>query len=253
MVRICHFEATLISTTAANIQDWSIAREVFHTASPLGVAYFLAYGEWELLAFFAKALGPAEVVTWAMLGYLWYLLKYLADGIADAAELRCGHHLLCNDPRMARVSAQKSHFLGLSVSFLLTSILFMTGKELTEWLTQDLVLQTLMLEIFPLIGIGFVVQTSGLISASVLGAQGRSGMAHLVQFLGAWCVTVLLSVVFCSVLRIDLQGLSSAVVLGLALSGAGQTYLMMRSDWEHLASTLSKGLEALDEGSPPLP
>jgi hypothetical protein len=41
-----------------------------------------------------------------------------------------------------------------------------------------------MMEVFPLLGIGNVFQTSGLISASILGAQERSGKSMMVQLMG---------------------------------------------------------------------
>jgi Na+-driven multidrug efflux pump len=216
-------------------------KEVSSKAWPLGVAYFLSYGEWELLTVFARALGPAEVVTWAMLGYIWSMLKYLSDGVADAAESRCALFLVSDQPERARLSAYKSKFLGFGTSLLTTSVLFMVGMELAGWVTQDATLQRLLLETFPLIGIGNIVRTAGTVSASILGAQGRPGWATIVQFLGNWCITVPLSGIFTYGLRIDLQGLTAAVVLGLALSGAGNTYMLMRSDWTALASVVSEG------------
>jgi Na+-driven multidrug efflux pump len=214
---------------------------VSSVAWPLGFLIFLSYGEWELLIFFAKALGPAEVVSWAMLGYIWSMLKYLSDGIADAAESRCAIHLVSNQPERARLAAYKSNFLGFVTSIVTTSILFMASISVTGWISQDSTLQRLMIETFPLIGIGNVVRSIGIVSASVLGAQGRAGIANLMQFLGIWCITIPLSAIFTYGLLIDLQGLTTAVVLGLALSGAGNTYLLLRSDWIAIASTVSEG------------
>lgn len=218
--------------------------EVFWAAVPLGFAYFLTYAEWELLGVvFARVLGPAEVVTWTLLGFVWYLLKYVLDGLADSVQLRCCHWLISNEPWMAKTSSQKAHFAGVSLSFLLVSILFMTGKELVQWMTVDLVLQNMIVETFPLLGVGLVVQSVGAISFSVISAQeDRLRLSHTVQFIGTWAFTSALSAIFCFWLRIDLQGLTCAVVLGLAISGAGQTYLLMKSDWVQIAATMSKGL-----------
>jgi Na+-driven multidrug efflux pump len=204
----------------------------------------MTFGQWEFLGVvFARVLGPAELVSWILLGYVWYLIKYLVDGLADSAQLRCCHWLISNQPLMAQTSSQKAHFLGLSLSVLLISVLFMTGKDLLEWMTQDLVLQTMMIETLPLVGLGVVVETVSLVSLAVLGAQqDRVRLSHFVQFMGTWMVTLILSAVFCFVLRIDLQGLTAAVVLGLAISGAGQAYLLMKSDWINIAAMMSKGL-----------
>jgi Na+-driven multidrug efflux pump len=220
-------------------QNLSAIKEVFITGCPLGIVYFLTYGEWELLSLFAVALGPAEVVTWTIVGYVWSFLKYISDGIADAAESRCAYHLLSNQPSMARSIASKSHFLGLFESLFVTSILFASGMQLAKLITPDPTIQRLMIEVFPLLGIGNVVSTIGLISSSILGAQGQIGMATLIQFLGCWCMTILLGGVFTYGLHVDLQGLTSAFVLGLAFSSAGNTYMLLRSEWDSIASQIS--------------
>ena len=224
--------------------------ETFWTSIPLGIAYFLTYAQWEVLGvFFARSLGPTEIVTWTLLGIVWYLMKYITDGLVDAAQLRCCQWLISNQPLMAKKASQKAHFVSLSLSVVLVSTLFMTGNELVEWMTIDLVLQRMMIEVFPLLGLGLIVQTVGAISFSVISAQqDRIRMTHFIQFVGSWILAPLLGGIFCFLLRIDLQGLASAVVLGLAVSGAGQTYLLMKSDWTRIASKVSKGL-ALSSGT----
>jgi Na+-driven multidrug efflux pump len=186
-----------------------------------------------------SALGPAEVVTWAMLGFIWSMMKYLSDGIADAAEVRCALHLVSNQPELARLSAYKSLFLGLVTSIFTSSILFMVGAEVAPLITPDPTLQRLMIEVFPLIGMGHIVMTIGIISWALVGAQGRYTQATIIQFICNWGVTIPLSSLFTYGLRIDLQGLTSAFVLGLALSGAANTYVLVRSEWQRLASIIS--------------
>jgi Na+-driven multidrug efflux pump len=215
---------------------------MIRTAATLGVVYFFSYGEWELLTLFASALGPAEIVAWAMLGRLWSILTYMSDGLADAAESRSVLHFVSNDPDMARSSAGKSQFLGFFSSLLVTSILFILGMELSKAICPDPMLQRLMVEIFPLLGLGAVIQTTGLISVSLLGAQERAGMATLIQLLGNWCITMILGSVFTFGFRIDLQGLASAVVLGLGLSSTGNSFLLLRSQWNSIAIRMSRGL-----------
>ena len=63
--------------------------------------------------FVYRFLGPAEVVTWVLLGYVWTLFGSFSDGFADAAELRCTYHLDMNRPEKAKSSAYKSIYLGL--------------------------------------------------------------------------------------------------------------------------------------------
>lgn len=210
----------------------------------------LNYGEWELLTLFVAALGPAEMVAWAMLGNLWSILKFFSDGFADAAETQCALHLFSNNHNLARSSANKSQFLGYFSSICVTSLLFIVGTEFTKAMSPDPTLQRLLVELFPLVGIGNVVLASGSISASLLAAQERSGMATLVQFLGNWCLTLAIGCIFSFAFRIDLQGLTTAVVLGLGLASAGNSFLLHRSEWDVMASTLSRRLldDQLQEG-----
>jgi hypothetical protein len=56
------------------------SKQLLATACPLGLTYLLNYGQWEVLTLFVVALGPAEMVAWAILGYLWSILKYISDG-----------------------------------------------------------------------------------------------------------------------------------------------------------------------------
>eukprot|EP00529_Nitzschia_sp_RCC80_P003533 CAMPEP_0113455300 /NCGR_PEP_ID=MMETSP0014_2-20120614/8305_1 /TAXON_ID=2857 /ORGANISM="Nitzschia sp." /LENGTH=1125 /DNA_ID=CAMNT_0000346727 /DNA_START=534 /DNA_END=3911 /DNA_ORIENTATION=- /assembly_acc=CAM_ASM_000159 len=226
------------------LKNGKMTCEMFWTSFPLGFAYFLTYGEWEILGvFFARALGPTEVVTWALLGVVWYFMKYIVDGLVDATQLRCCQWLISNQPLMAKTVSQKAHFVALSLSVVLVSILFVTGNELVKWMTIDLVLQRMMIDVFPLLGLGLIVQTVGAISFSLISAQqDRVQMSHFIQFGGSWILTLVLSATFCFLLRINLQGLASAVVLGLAVSGAGQTYILMKSDWTRIATKMSRGL-----------
>lgn len=222
-------------------------------AAPLGMIYFLNYGQWEVLTLFVAALGPAEMVAWAIMGYLWSILKYISDGFADAAEGRVALHLVLNNPRDARRSSGKAHFLGFFSSSFVTSILFLIGMELAKAMSPDPTLQRLMIEIFPLIGIGNVVQATASISLSILGAQERAGYAILVQIMGNWGVTMILGTVFTFGFQIDLQGLTSAFVLGLGLSSSGVTYLLLRSVWDTLASRFHHrylGEQATDDDHP---
>ena len=212
------------------------------TAMPLGVAYFLNYAEFDVLMLFAIVLGPAEIVAWAMLSRLWSVLTYISDGFADAAGNRSVLHLVSNDPEMAQISACKSQFLGVFVSLLVTSILFILGTELSTAMSPDSTLQRLMVEIFPLLGLGNVVQTAGLISASLLRAQERAGMATLVSFFGNWCITTMLGSVFTFGFRIDLQGLASAVVMVLGFSSTSCSFLLLRLRWKSTAIQMSRDL-----------
>jgi Na+-driven multidrug efflux pump len=191
-------------------------------------------------------LGPAEVAAWALLGYIWSLNKYFTAGVADAAEVRCAHHLGMNDPEMARLTAYKSIYLGLVSALFSTSALFLVGENLVRVITPDPTLQRLALELLPLIGVGQIVMSVGTMSWTLLGAQGRRRLATTVQLVGSWGVTIPLGLLFTYGVNINLQGLTTSVILGLSVAGAGNTYILLRSQWDLLAKLFSDG-NALDD------
>jgi hypothetical protein len=78
-----------------------VSGHLLATACPLGLTYLLNYWQWEVLTLFVVALGPAEMVAWAILGYPCSILKYISDGVADASESRCALHLVVNEPNLA--------------------------------------------------------------------------------------------------------------------------------------------------------
>lgn len=111
------------------------------TAFSLSIGFLLTDGEWEILTIFASMLGPAEVVAWGILGTLWDGLEDLTEAIADAAEVRCAYLLGAGKPQQAKISAYKSMLIGVLISLLITSCLFIAGEDVPRWLTNDPVLQ----------------------------------------------------------------------------------------------------------------
>lgn len=149
-------------------------------------------------------------------------------------------------PERARLSAYKSILISIICASVITSIMWIIGEDLAVWLTPDPTLQYLIVEVLPLIGIGNVTLTAGTVSWALVGAQGRYRLATLVAFVGSWCVSLPLAAIFTYALKLDLQGVTSCVVIGYAVTSTTLNYILARSDWERL----SRVVVALnDEGS----
>jgi multidrug resistance protein, MATE family len=205
------------------------------TALALSMGYLLTYGEWEFLTVFASFLGPAEVAAWSLLGTLWGAIEALTAAIGDAAEVRCSFLLGCGKPTHAHVSAYKSMLISTIVSLLVTSILFTLGEDVAIWLTGDPVLQKLMVDLLPLIGLGNIMMTVGTTSWTLLGSQGRYRLATTVACSGSWLVTLPLAALASVALNLNLEGQTAAVVLGYMTSGTINAYYLFRSDWEAIS------------------
>jgi MATE family multidrug resistance protein len=192
------------------------------------------------LTIFAAALGPAEVATWAILGSIWDIFEASTEGIGDAAEVRCAHHLGKGNPEMAKTSSYKSILFATILSGFVSIIFFSLSNELPRWFTTDPTLQRMISELVPLVGIGNVTMTFGMVCWALVGAQGRYGLATFVSFVSSWCITIPLSALFVFGLNVDLQGVTSAVVIGYSCTGTVLSFILLRSDWECLSETVQK-------------
>ena len=114
----------------------------------------LAYGEWELMTFFARYLGNAEVAAWVLLATVWEGMEGVVEAVSDAAEVRVAYLLGAGKPNHAKQSAYKCIFISFVFSLTITSIIFICGADLPMWLTNDQTLQRLVGELIPLVGIG---------------------------------------------------------------------------------------------------
>ena len=196
---------------------------------------------------YGRTLGPAEVAAWALLRYVWTILKNFGDGIADAAEVRCANYLGTNNAEMARLSAYKSIFLSIMLALVATSVLFLVGENLVMAITPDKTMQRLMFELLPMIGLAQLVMTMGVVAWALIGAQGRHKLATLVQFVGSWGVAIPLSALFSIGLHINLQGLITALILGIALSASGNMYILIRTQWDRAAILVSADCALKDD------
>lgn len=123
-------------------------------------------------------------------------------------------------------------------AIIITSVLWIIGEDLATWLTPDPTLQRLIVEVLPLMGIGNIALTAGTVSWALVGAQGRYRLATSIAFIGSWCVTLPLAAIYTYGFNIDLQGVTSAVVVGNSVTGTCLAYVLVRSDWERLSLIL---------------
>ena len=141
-------------------------------------------------------------------------------------------------PDKAKISSYKSILVSIIIASLITSIMWIIGEDLATWLTPDPTLQRLIVEVLPLMGIGNIAMTAGTVSWALVGAQGRYRLATSVAMIGSWLFTLPLAAVYTYAFNIDIQGVTSAVVIGDAVTGTILTYILLRSDWPRLSRYL---------------
>lgn len=222
------------------LSNRSAVKMMLKTASILSAGYLLAYAEWEILAFFASFLGPAEVAAWAILGTLWDVMEEITESIADSSEVRVALHLGGGRPGLAKKSAYKSVFIAFIFALVSTSVLFIAGDSISSLLTTDTTLQMLINQLIPLFGLGNIMLTMGTMAWTIVGAQGRYSLSTAIGCAGTWLITVPLGAVFSIVFRINLQGQTAAIVVGYMLSGMATNLVLLTSDWSSLSEKVIK-------------
>ena len=222
--------------------DMSVVKDVLRVALPLAFGSLLAYAEWEILTLFATVLGPAEVATWAVMGFVWDMFESTTEAIGDASEVRVAYQLGKGRPSMAKVAGYKSMFIAL-MSSILVSIIFISLKVvLPSWLTSDATIQDMLAEMFPLVALGNVTMTMGMVCWAVIGAQGRYHLSTLIAITCAFVVTIPIGAVMVS-MRIDLQGLAFALSTGYTATAMILSACVLMSDWENLSKKIREQVD----------
>jgi len=213
-------------------------KNVISTAVPLSIGSLLSYGEWEILTIFSAFMGPAEVTTWSILGTIWDTFEATTEGIGDAAEVRVAYHLGKGNPNMARLSSYKSVYIGVVISFIITSIFFMIGYDLPTLFTNDTTLILMINQLLPFIGIGNICMTFGLVCWALIGGQGRYKLATFIQFITSWGVTMPLAAFMTYVCNFNLKGITASVILGYMCTGSVMSFVILTSDWDGLSKVI---------------
>jgi Na+-driven multidrug efflux pump len=217
------------------------------TSLPLFIGTFLEYGEWTLLMVFVQHLGPAEVATWALLGIIFDILEAATEGIGEAAAIRVAYHLGNGNAELGRAASYKAIFLSTIQSLVVTSCLFMFGKNIATRMTSDPTLQHLLNDTLTLLGIGNIVLSYAMICWSLIGAQGRYRLATLCVLVARWLVTTPMAIICVYGFFLDIDSAMGSVVVGYAAATTALAYVLLRSDWALLSSIL-KEMNAMEDG-----
>lgn len=210
------------------------------TAMPLSVGYVISCCEWEILFIFAASQGPAEVVVWGLMGYIWSFGEELGAAVANASEVRVAKLIGSHMPALARYSSHKSLLLGVVQSSLMSLLILAFNIHIPMWLTKDEAIQQMLSDLLPLVCVGLAALTLGSTSWTIICAQGRTRLATTVSLLGSVFVTLPLAIVSTFALDWNLQGLLASTVIGYALSGIINSFFMVSSNWERISRKVAR-------------
>ena len=80
-------------------------------------------------------------------------------------------------PGMAKLAGYKAIFVAFILSVLGSTIFLSLNNTLPSLLTKDATIQRMLLDLFPLISLGNVSMTLGMVAWAVVGGQGRYDLA----------------------------------------------------------------------------
>jgi MATE family multidrug resistance protein len=220
--------------------DIAVTKDVVKVALPLAFGALLAYAEWEILTFFAATLGPAEAAAWTMMGFVWDTFESTTEAIGDTSEVRVSYQLGRGRPAMAKLAAYKCMLLGLGVSGVISIIAVSLSDVLPSLLTTDVTLQAMLTEMFPIVALGNVTMSMGMVCWTVIGAQGRYHLSTSVALTVSFVVTIPLGAIMTIGLNIDPQGLVFAIFMGYTVTAMILFALIVMSDWEKLSEKIQK-------------
>ncbi|GFH46031.1 hypothetical protein CTEN210_02505 [Chaetoceros tenuissimus] len=230
------FKAGLVHSSG--LKNIPAVKYVLKTAIPLSIGTLLEYGEWEALTFFAVVLGPAEVATWGILEAIWDLFEAFTEGLGEAGSIRLAFHLGKGNIDMAKLSAWKSLFISMCLALTVSALLFVLMPYIPGMFTDDETLQDMVHDALPLIGIGNILMVFGMVSWSLIGAQGRFKLATMVSAVMTFAVTLPLSAVSSIVYHFTLEGLVGAVVVGYSTTGLVLGCILQLSPWKRISKKI---------------
>ena len=221
-------------------QDWLSIKTLWKASLRLSSGRVIENCEWNILFVFAAIQGPAEVAIWGLVGELWDLADDIVIAISDASKVRCAHLLGSDLPEQAKYSSEKSLFIGVVVSIIMSILFGLLQSTIPRWLTNDFTLQRLLGDMIPLISLAVSALSFGSICWSILCAQGRSHLATAVTGFGSLAIALPLGCLSNFCFNLNLQGLIACLIIGYASSGFLNSILMLTSNWHKISYKVRK-------------
>jgi hypothetical protein len=175
------------------------------------------------------------------------MFESTTEAVGDASEVRVAYQLGKGRHALANLAAFKAMFIAFIMSVLMSIVFLSLQNILPQWLTDDTTLQSMLSELFPLVALGNVSMTTGMVGWAVVGAQGRYHLATSIATVCSLLITLPLSAVITIHMRIDLQGLTFAVVVGYTVTAMVMITCILISDWETLSLKIQDHMAADDD------
>lgn len=175
------------------------------------------------------------------MGVVWEFFEALTAGLGEAGAVRISYYLSENMPGEAKRVSHKVIFFSIIQGFVFGSIVLMLGPNIAVWLTTNPLMQRQFVDLVGVTVIASFAMTFALVTWSLLGAQGRFGIATLCVVLCRWLLIFPIAAVCVFGFYFDTKSVAGSIAVGYSTAAFLLSLVIIRSDWEQYAAIASYG------------
>jgi len=186
------------------------------------------------------------VATWSLMGVVWEFFEALTAGLGEAGAVRITYYLSENMPEEAKRISHKTIFFSIIQGFVFGSIVLMLGPVLAVALTTNPLLQRQFVDLVGMTVLASFAMAFALVTWSLLGAQGRFGIATACVVICRWLLIFPVAAICVFAFHIDTKSVAASIAIGYSTAGFLLSLVIIRSNWQKYASEAQEH-EVLEE------
>jgi multidrug resistance protein, MATE family len=195
---------------------WRPLLRMLHIGTPIGIAYFLEYANFGVIALLMGLLGTVEVAGHQVAINLASLTFMVPAGVSAAATVLVGNAIGRGDAPAARRAAKAALFAGAAF-MTLSALVFLTVPDLlADIYTDDRAVLVVAMTLIPIAGLFQIFDGLQVVGAGVLRGAGDTYAPMVIGLLGFWLLGMPVSVYLGLYTPLRASGLWWGFVVGLA-------------------------------------
>lgn len=169
------------------------------------------------------------------MGVVWEFFEALTAGLGEAGAVRISYYLSENLPAEAKRISHKAIFFAIIQGFAFGSIVLMIGPNLAVALTTNSIIQRQFVDLVGMTVMASFAMAFALVTWSLLGAQGRFGIATACVVLCRWLLIFPIAAVCVFGKHFDTISVAGSIAVGYSTAGFCLSLVIMQSDWSQYA------------------
>lgn len=218
-------------------QNWG---PMFKLAIPGFIMIEAEFFAYELLTFVAARFGAAALAAQAVLTTITSLTYQIPFALAIAVATRVANFVGATLVQPAQLASK----LGIMGSYLVAVfnalVLLIFRYQIGNLFSNDEAVIQRVAEVLPVCAILQLADSPGVVTGGVLRGQGRQYIGGYLNLICYYLIGVPLGFFFSFTLDMKVAGLWIGFTIGLACVVIGETYYVIRSDWDSIISAASE-------------